>query len=761
MLTTFSKRSLLREASKAAVCALLTVTLTVPEAIAADLPKPGAASKIPTENATVLHTLNRFTFGPRPGDEKAAMALGLNAWFERQLHPETIDDSAFEQRLAAYPALKLSQTELIERFPSPLRVRFYLRNNAKPPKTHDPVLNAVYADYFARYRFGLRVAAQGGKQGNVSPAKIAEEYDKENAGAASMGTADTADGMKPEMAKGKRGGRKAGLEVAANEPLPPSTMTAGEAQSIVALAPTERFERIVALSPGDHLRFVGFTANRVQEVLVGFTPEQREAFGAMVNPIQVVSNEVMESRVLRDVYSERQLQAVMTDFWLNHFSVYIRKNQNEPYLLNSYQRDVILPNSLGSFERLLIATAESPAMLTYLDNFVSVGPNSRAAERARRAKEMRPDGPLAKRAPEGLNENYARELMELHTVGVDGGYTQKDVIEVAKCFSGWTLSRPYGAGGEDGDGIQTFKFDPARHEGGSKTVMGVTIPEGGMQEGLTVLHMLATSPKTAHFISQKLAVRFVADNPPAALVDRMAATFTRTHGNISAVLSTMYHSPEFWAPEAYRAKVKTPLEFMASALRASDAQVKNAGVLVQAVARLGMPVYGMQTPQGYSWKSEDWVSSGALVNRMNFALVLAGDHIRGITTDWGQLAENEKDEAPTPVTEKRLEQIVLGRDAQAHTRSTVLEQFQNPEVSTEAQKGFAMAGRSADEDSPDEGMQAQMGAQMGPKMRARRVAGDGSKKGGGNGFSFQAGPPSTPLETMAGLLLGSPDFQRR
>src|ERR1700743_3777049 len=258
----------------------------------------------------------------------------------------------------------------------------------------------------------------------------------------------------------------------------------------------------------------------------------------------------------------------MTDFWLNHFNVYIKKNQNEPYLLPAYERDVIRPNALGKFEDLLVATAESPAMLVYLDNFQSIGPDSQAARNAPRLSRF-VQNPQVKQAlkDRGLNENYARELIELHTLGVQcevsqdhpisaldkacgHGYTQQDVTQVAKVLTGWTIDQPFHSGG--------FQFQQRRHEPGSKTVMGQTISEDGQREGLQVLHMLATSPATAKFISTKLAVRFLSATPSPALVDRMAKEFVASNGDIKTVLRTMFNWPEFWSPEVYRAKVKQP-----------------------------------------------------------------------------------------------------------------------------------------------------------------------------------------------------------
>ncbi len=514
------------------------------------------------------------------------------------------------------------------------------------------------------------------------------------------------------------------------------TFSAEQVKEILGQGPEERYRAVLAMPPGE---LVGFRQSlkprEVQELVAGMTPVERETLTALPGAIRMVAAEAMETRVLRDVYSERQLEAVMTDFWLNHFNVYVRKSQQAPYLLSSYERETVRPRALGRFEDLLVATAESPAMLEYLDNARSIGADSQAADRVKRLKEMRPNGPLAKAASAGLNENYGRELMELHTLGVNGGYTQADVTNVAKVFTGWTVDKPLQGGG--------FVFDERRHEPGSKTVLGKVIPEGGQREGLTVLHMLATSPATAHFVCEKLAVRFVSDAPPAALVDRMSAVFLSSGGDMKAVLRTMWRSPEFWSTSVERAKVKTPEEFVISAVRASGAEVKNPIALVQALDKLGMPVYGMQTPQGYSWKQDEWVSTGALVSRMNFALVLAGGRLPGIRTDWGSVLGDggvkavAYDGDERIAKEKKLETALLGVPVSERTRATVLGQ----------------AGNGA-----------------GPEQVAAQAAAEFDLKGGGKngryakgaeGIAAAASPEDPQASVMAGLLLGSPEFQRR
>jgi len=314
--------------------------------------------------------------------------------------------------------------------------------------------------------------------------------------------------------------------------------------------------------------------------------------------------ELGEQKMLRAVYSERQLQEVLTDFWFNHFNVDARKGQVR-FLLTEYERETIRPHVLGRFRDLLEADAKSPAMLFYLDNWLSAGPN----------------GPQ-NRQRKGLNENYGRELMELHTVGVDGGYTQKDVTEVARAFTGWTIDNPRMGGG--------FRFEPRIHDQGEKIVLGHRIKAGGgMSDGEQVLDILAGHSSTAHFISFQLARRFVSDTPPAALVDRVAARFREMDGDLREVMRAILTSPEFLSGDARAAKVKTPLEFIVSAIRATGADVSNAVPLVRAMQQLGMPLYQCQPPTGYKDTADAWTNTGALVGRMNFALTLASNKLPG------------------------------------------------------------------------------------------------------------------------------------
>jgi uncharacterized protein (DUF1800 family) len=644
---------------------------------------------------------------------------------------------------------------MMQRYPSPTLLRQIITKNEPLPA--DPVEHAIYADGIAFYK-----AAKA----------------KQEAKQALSGQGGNADGsaMSPVNGAGNGSMAKGAEELKSNAALPgdgvdPSTpaMATHEEQfysgldavRIINLPPEQRMRRILAMPPDE---LVGFRKSLSQSELaaaaVGLTPVQRETLAALQSSPRMIGAEVLASRMIRDVYSERQLEAVMTDFWLNHFNVYIKKNQNEPYLLPAYERDAIRPNALGKFEDLLVATAKSPAMLMYLDNWQSIGPDSMAAKNGGKYAKLA-QNPQVKQAlkDRGLNENYARELMELHTLGAQcevsedhpvskldkvcgQGYTQQDVTQVARVLTGWTIDQPYRSG--------TYRFEERRHEPGSKKVLGRTIAENGEAEGLQVLHMLSTSPATAQFISSKLAVRFVSDTPPQTLVDRMAKSFVASGGDIKTVLRTMFDSPEFWAPEVYRAKVKTPEEFVVSAVRASGAEVTNAIPLVQSLDKLGMPLFGMQTPNGYSWMAGPWVNTGDLVSRMNFALSLSGGRIVGIQMDWSRLVGTAAGVEPTAlatalatgsaasltsVKEQRLEIILLGQPASERTRATVLGQFQDQATQQQAEKSFTIR---ANEWEP----MAQVLNAGGPKQQLRP-------------------PQDREASMMAGLLLGSPEFQRR
>ena len=654
----------------------------------------------------VLHTLNRLTFGPRPGDVAAVQAVGLQRWFEQQLNPAGIDDSALDARLTMFPAMKLQQVELMQRYPSPQVLRQMVQTHMPLPA--DPVEHAIYADGIALYE--------------LRKAKQAEGLQVANAGQQTALPGDGVDPATPAMATHED-----------------QFYSGLDAVRVINLPPDARMQRILAMPPDELIAFrKSLIPGELAAAAEGLTPTQRETLAALQGSPRMIGLELLQSRMIRNIYSERQLEAVMTDFWLNHFNVYVKKNQNEPYLLPAFERDVVRPNALGKFEYLLAATAKSPAMLIYLDNAQSIGPISLAAVRAAKLREQMPDAKIVKALPQGLNENYARELMELHTLGANGGYTQADVTQVAKVFTGWTVDQPY-RGAE-------YKFEERRHEPGTKVVLGTKISESGEAEGLQVLHMLATSPATAKFISTKLAVRFVSDTPPPALVDRMANAFLASDGDIKTVLRTMFEAPEFWSPEVYRTKVKTPEEFVVSAVRASGAEVRNALPLVQSLEKLGMPLYGMQTPNGYSWMAEPWVSTGALVGRMNFALALSSNRLPGVQTDWtGLLAKQGRPaelvvadvspDAGAAAKEKQLEMLLLEQAVSEKTRTTALEQLRDTTVQQQAEKSFPIRP------TEQEPMAAVLNAGM-PVQPA-------------------GAPMDREAAVIAGLLLGSPEFQRR
>lgn len=369
---------------------------------------------------------------------------------------------------------------------------------------------------------------------------------------------------------------------------------------------------------------------------------------------RIVMTELTQQKLLRAIHSERQLEEVLVDFWFNHFNVFAGKAQARVYM-TEYERDVIRPHVLGKFRDLLGAVAESPAMLVYLDNWQSAAPPEAETMNpgGRRGVFRRPQVAAGNRARgRGINENYARELMELHTLGVDGGYTQKDVQEVARAFTGWTVEAPRQGGG--------FRFEPRMHDNGEKVVLGVKIPRGGgKRDGEIVLDLLAKHPSTARFIATKLARRFVSDEPLASLVDRAAARFQQSDGDIREVVRTIITSKEFFDASAYRAKVKTPFEFVASAVRASGVEPNNPQAMIQALRQLGMPLYMCQPPTGYSDRADAWVNTGALLNRMNFALMVS----RGVT----------------PQTADGIVDAVLAGDLSESTRKTVARAESDPQ----------------------------------------------------------------------------------
>ena len=390
--------------------------------------------------------------------------------------------------------------------------------------------------------------------------------------------------------------------------------------------------------------------------------------GGQFAELRRLGGEVQQLAVVRAAVSERQLYEVMVDFWTNHFNVFFGKGADR-YLLPSYIEHTIRPRALGRFEDLLIATAQSPAMLFYLDNVQSVAPGSRPPQLDRLARRNGPRADslrelLAERMPRGINENYARELLELHTLGVDGGYTQRDVQEVARILTGWGMQRPaQGA---------AFEFHSWAHDAGEKTVLGVRFPAGrGMDEGITLLKMLAAHHATMHFVSAKLCARFVADEPPDGCIDDAVDAWHASDGDIRAVLRAIFQSPDFWSPRAVGGKVKTPLEFVVSAVRAVGAEPDTSLRLAQVVARLGQPLYLQSAPTGYPETQADWVNSGALLQRMNVAVGLAAGRLPGVTVNLDALVP-AGDAAGLIAT---LDQRLLGGRMSEQTRAVLLREL--------------------------------------------------------------------------------------
>jgi uncharacterized protein (DUF1800 family) len=681
----------------------IALTLVFAVGLAASIPfaagkkkdKPGTAGPQMDEQKRAVHALSRLTFGPRPGEVQRVMAIGVDKWIEQQLHTEKINDSALDARLAPLRTLRMNTREIVENFPPPERIRAVM--NGREPLPSDPVKRAVYQAQMER----LEEKRERKQEAGSGPANTPGTNGNPGTSADPASTA-AGDG-KPKVSDEEAARRRENRFYADLK-----------AEELLDMPPGQRIKEIIKMPPEEQRALANSVkGGKARDLLEGMSPQQKETLMALNNPQQVVASELMQNKLLRAIYSERQLDEVMTDFWFNHFNVFIGKGPDR-YFLTSYERDVIRPHVLGKFQDLLEATAKSPAMLVYLDNWLSVGPGSDLARgipknpyRPRRrfgANYPRPAGaPKGKgKRSSGLNENYGRELMELHTLGVNGGYTQKDVTEVARVFTGWTVDRPQDGGG--------FKFEERMHEPGDKLVLGHRIKNHGQKEGEEVLRLLAHHPSTARFISTKLAMRFVSDNPPPSLVNRMAETFLKKDGDIREVLRTMFRAPEFWAPETYRAKVKTPLEFVVSSLRAADADVSNALPLVQQLNTMGMPLYMMQPPTGYSMKAETWVNSSALLGRMNFALALAGDKLTGIQVDTDHIAGSTSPLNDPQQVLALLENSWLGGDVSKQTHDTISMQLDQPQVS-------------------------------------QRRLDDGAR------------PPNVGV--IAGLILGSPEFQRR
>ncbi len=565
-------------------------------------------TELSTDEA-ILHALNRLAYGPRPGDVERIRQMGLAKWIDQQLNPNSIDDKVAEARLDAYPTLRMSSKQLLADYPQPKQAEKQADKQPPAPQTRGDAAAAIVAQDMRASQGNATQASSTTSVPSSSPMKQAAPQE-----------------LNPPTPGAGGGGKRGSLTV----------------------------------DPNAVPRAISDDSRKPQRVV----------------------EELAMAKVTRAVYSDRQLQQIMDDFWFNHFNVFAGKGDVK-WLMTSYERDVIQPHTLGKFKDLLNATAKSPAMLFYLDNFLSVDPNAAARAAAQRAMRQqarwgRFGGPppraqqQSKKGTRGLNENYGRELMELHTLGVDGGYTQKDVTEVARCFTGWTIEKPR----EEA----TFKFDEKLHDPDPKIVLGKKIHAGGMKDGEQVIEMLAKNPNTAKFISTKLARRFVSDNPPPALVARMAKEFQSSDGDIRDVMKVMIYSPEFWSRETYRAKVKTPFELVVSTARALGTDVDTPMPLVQWTGRIGEPLYQCQAPTGYSDKADAWVNTGALLNRLNYSLALASNKVRGSRSDTASLlGVDDSGGDPKPALDRAV-QVFLGGQASPTTVETLHKQIDSPQI---------------------------------------------------------------------------------
>jgi uncharacterized protein (DUF1800 family) len=682
-------------AASVAVCAAWTGVSHSDTEKPASVHMPWKAAGL-TERQAAAHLLNRFAFGPRPGEVDTVVKTGLDRWFERQLSAG-LADGKVQEDLRDLPALGMTTAQIFQTYPPA----------------------------------GM-VLVQA-KQAGIIP-----------------------EGIKKGDLKNK-----------------------------------ENEEQRKALKD----KVMAFAAER------GYRP-QKELLG-----------QLMTQKLVRAVESENQLEEVMTDFWYNHFNVSLTDNKARPYLL-SYERDAIRPHALGNVRDLLEATAKSPAMLVYLDNAQSTAApdepttmqdemgrmprqrarlggqggrfgggrgvfgarrssamagnaNANAANAANAAKD-----PKKRPKPRGVNENYARELMELHTLGVDGGYTQQDVVQVARAFTGWTimpaqakarqaaetrLARAGRAGGlgfrEQGD----FLFRADQHDAAEKTVLGTRLPAGrGIEDGEAVLDLLAANPATARHLATKLAVRFVSDHPPQVLVNRLANVYLKTGGDVRRMLVAIVESPEFWSRDAVGSKIKSPFELAASALRVTGGDIIDPRELLKWITRMGQPLYAYQAPTGYPDRAEAWVNTGSLLNRMNFGLQLAANRVKGVSVNLPVINQGHEPESREQALRTYAALLMPGRDLSA-TLKLLGPMVTDPNLVKKVdQAAPPEKAKTVKKGDPDEEM-VYGGSEMTAPARTvkvRGLLGDEPKQ------PVDRRPP-TPLEQVVGVILGSPEFQRR
>jgi uncharacterized protein (DUF1800 family) len=707
-----------------------------------------------TDRERAQQVLDRLTFGARPGDVDHVMAMGVDAWLAQQLAPETIKDPALDKRLGDFPTLNMSAEQALLQFPDRGMVEQVA--DGKRPYPADPLLSAMY---------------------EVQVSKLNNERDR----------------TKVDAKTGLVHPQPSDAEIAAQKTADQAT-AARIAGELFALPKNQRMATLAKMPVADRIAFTSYVGgDQKNQLMADFTPRERELFLAMnanVGASYRIGEELAQAKMVRAILAERQVQEVMADFWFNHFNIYLPKDSDQWYT-TSYEREVIRKNALGKFSDLLLATAESPAMMVYLDNWLSIGPGSQA-------NGVNPANPKSKPGNKGLNENYGREIMELHTVGVNGGYSQADVTNLAAILTGWSVDRPYQAG--------PFLFDPKKHEPGTKTWLGHTIGTGapfviqgttaadahqkalekaavgandmaggmmngmaggdmmsgsggtavaaqftgasdGMREGLEALNLLAHSPQTAHFISWKLAQRFVADDPPAALVDRMAKTFLASDGDIKAVLKAMVASPEFNSKKYFRNKVKTPMEFLASAFRTTLTDPSNPGAVVNSMRQMGMELYHALPPTGYYITADKWMNTSALVDRLNFAYQLTNSKFANQKFDAAKVL------ALGLMTERSLPTQVASTPATHATKATYTEAVMTSPTPPSAQPatpgGTDIALHVLESTLIGSEASSQTNLLIHKQLDQPAQAGQ------------PAASPSDTLNLLTALVMGSPEFQLR
>jgi uncharacterized protein (DUF1800 family) len=600
-----------------------------------------------SEDQRIAHVLSRLTFGARPGDFDRVKAMGVEAFINQQLDPDAIDAGAVIARLRRLPTLGMATPVIIEQYTPPKPVASPSPVPAKSPENMTPPAQKQIAQNSPN------------PPPNPPPNPLSQT---------------------PQLAGANSSAMPSEMQMDAKKEAAPRTPASAESMKTPdALAkPVEPQNGAAAPKP---------------------TPPPK-------NP-QMVVTELQRATVLRAVYSDRQLYEMMVDFWENHFSIFANKDDDR-YLLTAYDRETIRPFTMGRFRDLLGATAHSPAMLFYLDNWRSSVPRPYAATKTKPAGI---DG--------GLNENYARELLELHTLGVDGGYTQKDVQEVARCFTGWTIQKPNEQG--------LFLYRPGLHDDGEKIVLGHKIlPGGGPADGERVLDILAAQPATARFIATKLARRFISDTPPSSVIDRAAAVFLKTDGSIRETLRSIVTSPEFFSAPAYRAKMRSPFEYVAAALRALDADTDGDRPVLDAMARMGQPVFGRITPDGYADRSDQWLSSGAMIARFNFASALANNRLKGTKIDLPKLLSGVDEANKDSVTAKFI-QLTVFNDISKSTRAVLEKDLPPPTATNPVAPGTS------------QGANVSVGFDANSAVKA----------------------PAPFITELVTLLIGSPEFQQR